>query len=80
LVKRVKTQQKDRKKPKEDREKKIRRLSKVATTQLQATPTLYGKDARAVLEQLDKELTPEQKKKLEKEREFFDSIKKRGLK
>ncbi len=52
----------------------------MATTQLQATPTLYGKDARAVLEQLDKELTPEQKKKLEKEREFFDSIKKRGLK
>lgn len=48
-------------------------------TQLQPTPTLYGKDAKAVLKQIEKKPTNEQIRKCQKRKEFFDNIKKRGL-
>lgn len=48
-------------------------------TQLQPTPTLYGKDAIAVIEQIKKKPTEEQRKALEERRAFFAKIKKRGL-
>lgn len=48
-------------------------------TQLQPTPTLYGKDAQAVLEQISKKPTEEQKKVAEQRRAFFAKIRKKGL-
>lgn len=48
-------------------------------TQLQPTPTLYGKDAEAVLEQIRKKPTKEQKKRSEERKAFFAAIKKKGL-
>jgi len=48
-------------------------------TQLQPTPTLYGKDAEAVLEQISKKPTKEQKRKAEERKAFFAAIKKKGL-
>ena len=48
-------------------------------TQLQPTPTLYGKDAEAVLEQIRKKPTKEQKRKVEERKAFFAAIKKKGL-
>jgi hypothetical protein len=48
-------------------------------TQLQDTPTLYGKDAEAVLEQLKKKPTEEQLRKAEKRRLFFEKIAKRNV-
>jgi len=49
-------------------------------TQLQPTPTLYGEDAKAVLQQIQKTQTPEQKMKAEERRKYFQQINKRGLK
>jgi isochorismate synthase EntC len=48
-------------------------------TQLQPTPTLYGEDAKAVLQQIQKAQTPEQKIKAEERRKYFQQIRKRGL-
>lgn len=48
-------------------------------TQLQPTPTLYGKDAEAVLKQLQKKPTPEQIRRAKARSEFFKQIKKKGL-
>lgn len=48
-------------------------------TQLQPTPTLYGKDAIAVMEQIKKKPTEEQKEAIEKRRALYARIKKRGL-
>lgn len=48
-------------------------------TQLQPTPTLYGKDAIAVIEQIKKKPTEEQKEAIEKRRAFYAKVKKRGL-
>jgi hypothetical protein len=48
-------------------------------TQLQPTPVLYGQDARAVLDQIKKKQTSEQRKKLEARRERFSQIRKKGL-
>lgn len=49
-------------------------------TQLQPTPILYGKDAQAVIDQIKKRPTDEQKRKAAKRRAFFAQIEKRGLK
>lgn len=49
------------------------------STQLQPTPTLYGKDALAVLEQIKKKPTEEQLKALEERRVWFAKIKKEGI-
>lgn len=48
-------------------------------TQIQPTPILYGKDAEAVLEQIRKKPTKEQKRKAEERKAFFATIKKKGL-
>ena len=48
-------------------------------TQLQPTPTLYGKDAEAVLKQLQKKPTPEQIRRAKERSEFFKQINKKGL-
>lgn len=48
-------------------------------TQLQPTPTLYGKDAEAVFEELKKKPMPEQIKKSLERAEHFKNIKKKGL-
>lgn len=60
---------------KESQEKGWRKMA----TQLQPTPTLYGKDAQAVLEQIKKKPTREQKRMAEERRAFFARIKKEGL-
>ena len=60
------------------REIKERRGRKMAT-QLQPTPILYGKNAEAVLKQIEKKPTEEERKKLEEERAVYAKIKKRGL-
>jgi len=49
-------------------------------TQLQPTPTLYGKDALEVLKQAQKKPTDEQKKRARERRIFFSQIGKKGLK
>lgn len=48
-------------------------------TQVEATPTLYGKDAEAVLEQIKKKPSAEQREKAKRRREFFATIEKKGL-
>ena len=48
-------------------------------TQLQPTPTLYGKDAEAVLKQIKKKPTPEQIKKAKQRSKYFFQIGKKGL-
>lgn len=48
------------------------------TTQLQATPVLYGEDARAVLNQINRKTTEKQKEKANQRKAFFATIKKRG--
>lgn len=48
-------------------------------TQIQSTPVLYGADAKAVLDQLQKKPTPEQLKQAEERRKFWYQVKKRGL-
>jgi len=53
---------------------------KKVATQLANTPTLYGKDAEAVLEQISKVPKKEQLDKLKKKlEEKFEGIEKRGL-
>jgi len=49
-------------------------------TQLQSTPTLFAEDAKAVLEQIKKTQTPENKTKALERRKYFEKINKRGLK
>jgi len=49
------------------------------TTQLQPTPTLYGKDAEEVLKQIYRKPTKEERDRAEKRRAMFSKIKKRGL-
>ena len=48
-------------------------------TEMQKTPTLYGKDAQDVLDQIKKKPTAEQKKKAEECREIYNKIKKEGF-
>ncbi|WP_027365926.1 hypothetical protein [Desulfotruncus alcoholivorax] len=48
-------------------------------TQLQPTPTLYGKDAIEVLEQIKRKPTKDEKKAAEERKIFFARIKKKGL-
>ncbi|MCL6477056.1 MAG: hypothetical protein K6T65_01445 [Peptococcaceae bacterium] len=48
-------------------------------TQLQPTPTLYGKDALAVLEEIKKKPTEDQLKAIEQRRALFAKIKKRSI-
>lgn len=53
---------------------------KKVATQLANTPTLYGKDAEAVLDQISKVPKKEQLDKLKKKlEEKFEGIEKRGL-
>jgi len=52
---------------------------KILTTQLQPTPTLYGKDAEEVLKQIYRKPTKEERDRAEKRRAMFSKIKKRGL-
>ena len=52
---------------------------KKLTTQLQPTPTLYGKDAEEVLKQIYSKPTIEDREKAEKRRAMFSKIKKKGL-
>ena len=65
-------------KEKADKLKKRKEGRKMAT-QLQPTPVLYGKDADAVLKQIEKKPTPEQIRKAEERNIYFKSIKKKGL-
>lgn len=60
-------------------EPKKRKEGRKMATQLQPTPVLYGKDADAVLKQIEKKPTPEQIRKAEKRNIYFKSIKKKGL-
>lgn len=48
-------------------------------TQLQPTPTLYGKDAEAVIDQIKKKPTPDQLRRARERSDFFKEIKKKGL-
>lgn len=48
-------------------------------TQMAPTPTLRGKDAQAVIEQLKRKPTPEQIRAAEKRSDFFKRIRKKGL-
>lgn len=48
-------------------------------TQLQPTPTLYGKDALEVLKQIEKKPSEDKLKKVNARVQFFSKIKKRGL-
>ena len=49
------------------------------STQLQATPTLYGDDARAVLAEISRKPTEEQRQQLrEKYRKMFEDIQVKG--
>lgn len=49
------------------------------TTQLQPTPTLYGKDAQEVLEQIKRKPTKDEERAAEERKIFFARIKKRGF-
>lgn len=51
----------------------------VIKTQLQPTPTLYGRDAEAVLEQIKRKLDIGKLKRIEERKRFFAGIKKKGL-
>jgi hypothetical protein len=52
----------------------MRRRRKMAT-QMQATPTLYGEDAKAVLDEVLRKPTKEQREKLrDKYRKLFEDI------
>jgi hypothetical protein len=48
-------------------------------TQLQPTPVLYGKDAEAVLKEINIKLPSEKAIESEARSEFFKNIKKKGL-
>lgn len=48
-------------------------------TQLQPTPTLYGRDAKEVLEQIKRKPTRDEKRAAEERKIFFARIKKKGL-
>ncbi len=48
-------------------------------TQLQPTPTLYGKDVLSVIEQIKKKPSQEQLKAIEEKRAIFAKIKKRKI-
>ena len=48
-------------------------------TQLQPTPTLYGKDAEVVLNDIKKKPSTEQKTKAKQRKAFFAKIEKKGL-
>ncbi|MDI6711116.1 MAG: hypothetical protein QME76_10645 [Bacillota bacterium] len=48
-------------------------------TQLQPTPTLYGKDAEKVLEQVRMKPTQEQLQRARKRSEYFERIKKKNF-
>jgi hypothetical protein len=50
------------------------------TTQMNTTPTLFGKDAKAVIEEISRIPTTEQRKQLrEKYRKMFEGIKKKNF-
>lgn len=46
---------------------------------MQATPTLYGKDAEAVLREIEKEPTKEQIRKAGKRAAYFAQVRKKNL-
>jgi hypothetical protein len=48
-------------------------------TQLQPTPVLYGKDAEAILKEINIKLPSEKAIESEARSEFFKNIKKKGL-
>lgn len=57
---------------------KKRRRSKMAT-QIQATPTLYGKDARVILDEINRTPSKEQRKQLrDNYRKMFAGVKTKG--
>lgn len=63
---------------KEDNKK--RRRSKMAT-QLQATPTLYGKDAKIIINEVSRMPSKEQKKQLrDNYRKMFEGVQTKGSK
>ncbi len=59
---------------------KKRRRSKMAT-QLQATPTLYGKDAQKILDEINRKPSDEQRRKVrDNYRKMFEGVQTKGSK
>ncbi len=63
------------KEPLKFKKKGVRRMA----TQLQATPTLYGRDAEEVRKQLEKKPTEKSKEKARRRKALFEGVGKRGL-
>lgn len=57
----------------------VRKGGRKMATQLQPTPTLYGKDAEELLKQIQKKPSQESLRKAKERSSFFAKIKKRGL-
>lgn len=55
------------------------KCSTTIKTQLQVIPALYGEDARAVIEQIKKKPTEEQKEAIKNRRALYAKVKKRRL-
>ncbi len=55
------------------------RRKHIMATQLQATPVLHGRDAKAVMEEMVKKPTKEQIKMALERKKKFEGIGKRGL-
>lgn len=58
----------------------FRRREKTMVAQIQATPTLRGKDAELLIRDAERKPTQREIEKMEERRKFFGKIGKRGLK